>query len=183
MSSLRKAVFLDRDGVINQTLFRNGKKRAPDRLEDFTFFPDVPDAILRLREAGYLLIVVTNQPDVVRGWQTREVVESMNQRVIQELAVDEVLVCYHVDEDQCLCRKPQPGMLHDAARRWGIDLARSFMVGDRYSDVTAGIEAGCRTLLIGEDSEHWTASSPPPVPDFCAQNLGDAVNWILTLKI
>jgi D-glycero-D-manno-heptose 1,7-bisphosphate phosphatase len=144
------AVFLDRDGVINQTLFKNGKHLAPDTIETFLFFPGVKEAILALKAAGYLVIVVTNQPDVARGWQKKEVVDAMNEKVRRELAVDDLKVCFHTDEHQCECRKPKPGMITEAAKDWGIDLSSSYMIGDRDSDLEAGKAAGCVSYLVGD---------------------------------
>ncbi len=170
----KPAVFLDRDGVINLTFFRDGKPRAPDRIEDFKFFPGVADAVTRLRDRGFIVVVVTNQPDVARGWQTRERVEAMNQIVRDQLRVDDVKVCYHDDGDACICRKPQPGMLLEAAREFGIDLARSFMVGDRRIDIDAGRAAGCRAsiLIAPSDTDEFK-------PDSRVSTLTEAADWIL----
>ncbi|MEA2337114.1 MAG: D-glycero-D-manno-heptose 1,7-bisphosphate phosphatase [Thermoanaerobaculia bacterium] len=144
---MRRAVFLDRDGVINRAVVRDGKPHPPDTIEELEVLDGVPEVLLKLRDAGFLLIVVTNQPDVARGTQTREVVESMHARLMAELAIDEIVACYH-DGDDCDCRKPEPGALLDAARRHGIDLERSFMIGDRWRDIEAGQRAGCRCLFI-----------------------------------
>lgn len=162
----RKAVFLDRDGVINRVFMRDGKPRAPSLVEDFEFYPGVPEAIEQLRNAGFLLVVVTNQPDVARGWQKLEVVEQMNQIVLDRLGVHDIRVCYHVNEDGCLCRKPSPGMLVSAAEEWSIDLSGSFMVGDRYSDIVAGRGAGCRTVLVGEGDAEEAVT-----PDYQVESL------------
>jgi D-glycero-D-manno-heptose 1,7-bisphosphate phosphatase len=107
-----------------------------------------PAALALLREHGFALVVVTNQPDVARGTQTRAVVEAINARLRAELAVDDMVVCYHDTPDGCACRKPKAGMLLDAAARHRLDLRRSFMVGDRWSDIVAGHAAGCTTVLI-----------------------------------
>lgn len=170
------AIFLDRDGVINDTVFRDGKPRAPDRVEDFRFFPGVQEAVQRFQEAGYLTIVVTNQPDVARGWQTRENVDAMNQVVRDVLRVTDLYACFHVEADRCHCRKPLPGMLLDAAKKWEIDLARSYMVGDRFGDICAGVAAGCKgTILIGAGDEQKDA----PNPSHQAPSLAEAADWIL----
>ena len=149
MSGLNKAFFLDRDGVLNTMVFRLGKLRAPYTLEEFSLFPQVPEALAALKGAGYKLIVVTNQPDVARGWVSRDAVDLVNGKIRDLLPVDDIEVCFHTEKDACECRKPKPGMLLRAARNWDIDLSRSFMVGDRYSDVEAGVSAGCRSVLIG----------------------------------
>lgn len=172
---MRKAVFLDRDGVINKTFFWNGKFRAPLEVEKFEFLPGVPEAVAKLKKSGFLLIVATNQPDVARGWQTRDRVEAMNRIVSERLGVDDVKVCYHVEQDGCDCRKPKPGMLLDAAKTWDIDLKSFYMVGDRYSDVSAGAAAGCTPILVAApDDEAGTA-----VPAAHLGSLLEAADWIL----
>jgi D-glycero-D-manno-heptose 1,7-bisphosphate phosphatase len=164
--SLYKAVFLDRDGVINDTVIRNGKSYPPPNLESYTFLPGVKEAVKQLKQTGYFIVVVTNQPDVGTGIQKLEVVQSMHQLIYQELQVDEIYACYHVSKDECFCRKPKPGMIFEAAKKWKIDLESSFMVGDRWSDVEAGRAAGCKTFMIGQGYQekktvepHWQVSS------------------------
>ena len=169
-----KAVFIDRDGVVNKTYFRDGKSRAPSSLAEFEFLPGVSEAILNLRNAGYLLVIVTNQPDVARGLQTRDIVETMNAFVVQQLNVHDLKVCYHDDPDACLCRKPQPGMLLEAAQAWSIDLTRSFMVGDRFTDIEAGKAAGCTTILIGAGEGEKRLN-----PDHAVESLLEASRLIL----
>lgn len=145
---MSRAVFIDRDGVINRAVVRDGKPYPPQALAEFEFLPGVPEAIRALHEAGFRLIVATNQPDVGAGRQTRGKVEEIHAHLLATLPIDDIRVCYHTDADQCECRKPKPGMLLDAAKQWQIDLARSVMVGDRWRDVGAGQAAGCRTILI-----------------------------------
>jgi D-glycero-D-manno-heptose 1,7-bisphosphate phosphatase len=174
----RKAVFLDRDGVINRTIFWQGKWRAPLQLSDFEYFEGVKSAVQKLKDQNFLIIVVTNQPDVARGWQTRAMVETLNQKVKDDLAVDAIEVCYHVAEDACACRKPRPGMLITAAHTWNIDLAQSFLIGDRYSDIAAGISAGCSAILIGE-GDASEKNFRQCTPAFRASALLEAAEWIL----
>jgi D-glycero-D-manno-heptose 1,7-bisphosphate phosphatase len=143
-----RAVFLDRDGVINKAIVRNGRPYAPDGLADFELLPGAAEAIQVLHEAGFRLIVVTNQPDVGAGRIPRSVVEEIHDHLRATLPLDDIRVCYHTDADRCECRKPKPGMLTAAAGDWGIDLATSVMVGDRWRDVDAGRAAGCRTILV-----------------------------------
>jgi D-glycero-D-manno-heptose 1,7-bisphosphate phosphatase len=147
---MNKAIFLDRDGVINHTVFRMGKPRAPYSFEEFSLIDGVAESIKAFKAAGYLIIVVTNQPDVSRGWVSRAQVDLINAHVKTCLPVDEIMACFHVDEDNCQCRKPRPGMLIEASKKWDIDLFQSFMVGDRLSDVEAGLKANCKTVLISE---------------------------------
>jgi D-glycero-D-manno-heptose 1,7-bisphosphate phosphatase len=145
-----RAVFLDRDGVINNTLFKMGKMRAPYSLDEFSFIGGVPEAVKLLKQKGFVLIVVTNQPDVARGWVSRDQVDVVNGFIMQELELDDLFACFHTEKDDCQCRKPRPGMILSAERKWNVDLAKSFMVGDRMSDVEAGLSAGCKTILVGE---------------------------------
>lgn len=172
----RKAVFLDRDGVLSRSDVRDGKPYAPTRLEDFDILPDVPDALHALKQERFLLVVVTNQPDVGNGHVDRAVVEDMNARLSRDLPIDAVKVCYHGQADGCDCRKPKPGMILDAAKEFDIDLAASFMVGDRWSDVDAGRNAGCRTVFI----DRGYGERRPESPDFTAASIGEAAEMIRT---
>lgn len=172
----RRAVFLDRDGVLNRAIIRDGRPYPPDTLERFEILPGVPDALRRLDDAGFLLIGATNQPDVARGTQRRQVVEEMNARLLDELPITAILVCYE-DGDDCPRRKPNPGLLMEAAETYRIDLAASFMVGDRWRDVEAGHRAGCRTIFI---NLAYAEPRPDPNPDYIASDLGDAACWILS---
>jgi len=145
---VNRAVFLDRDGVINRAVVRDGKPYPPATLAEFELLPGVENTALALRKAGYLIIVVTNQPDVATGVQNRMVVEAMHDRLLNAGLCDYVKACYHIDADDCRCRKPKPGMLLEAAREHQIDLEQSYMVGDRWRDVAAGKAAGCFTFFI-----------------------------------
>jgi len=171
-----KAIFLDRDGVLNKTIFRDGKPRAPYIIEDFALFDGVIEAVQSFKKAGYLTVIVTNQPDVNRGWVSRESVEMINLEITKLVQIDSVKICYHDNKDSCLCRKPAPGMLLEAARELNIDLSQSFMIGDRYSDVEAGHLAGCRSLLVGEGDAQGAVKDPVAR----VQSLLEASQWILT---
>lgn len=162
-NNVKQAVFLDRDGIINRAVVRDGKPHPPATLEEFELLPGVESAIHALRKAGFLIIVVTNQPDVAMGVQPRKVVEAMHDKLRAAGLCDEIKVCYHADSDGCNCRKPKPGMLIEAAREWQIDLARSFMVGDRWRDVAAGKAAGCYTFLVDYEYRERHADSPDAV--------------------
>jgi D-glycero-D-manno-heptose 1,7-bisphosphate phosphatase len=144
----RPAVFLDRDGVLNRAEVRDGKPFAPLHLRDFRLLPGTGAAVRALREAGYLLVVVTNQPDIGHGRLTTSVVEAMHARLRRHLRPDAIEMCPHRQDEGCPCRKPRPGMLRSAAERLDIDLHRSFMVGDRGNDIAAGRAAGCCTILV-----------------------------------
>ena len=156
-------MFLDRDGVINRAVLRDGKPYPPATLKEFELLPGVERATLALRKAGFLIIAVTNQPDVATGIQRREVVEAMHNTLRASGLCDDVKACYHTDADGCVCRKPKPGMLIEAAREWQIDLVRSFMVGDRWRDVAAGKAAGCYTFFIDYGYRERSADNPDAV--------------------
>lgn len=143
-----KAVFLDRDGVINANQERNSKPVAPTRFAEFRILPGVEDAARRLKAAGFLLIIVTNQPDVATGLTPRAECEAMHAEIRRRLPIDDIMVCFHTDADNCTCRKPKPGMLLEAAKQHRIDLAESYLIGDRWRDVRAGEAAGCFTIFI-----------------------------------
>lgn len=176
-SQRHRAVFLDRDGVINRALIRDGKPYPATCLEEFEILPDVGEACRRLKSSGYFLIVVTNQPDVGRGALPQSAVEAIHAFMCQQLPLDRVEVCYHPSQGQsdCKCRKPRPGMLLRAARALGLDLAQSWMVGDRWRDIDCGHAAGCRTIFI----ERGYAESLRQRPDFRAVSLRDAADLIL----
>jgi D-glycero-D-manno-heptose 1,7-bisphosphate phosphatase len=175
---MRQAVFLDRDGTINVNEVRGGRPYAPTRLEDFRYLPGAPEAIARFKAEGYLVIVVTNQPDLSTGKNTPEVIEAMHARLRDELGVDDIMVCPHTDKAGCDCRKPKPGLLIQAAEKWGIDLARSVMVGDRWRDVDAGRAAGCTTVHIDCGYEGEPA---PKGADLTVATLFEAMDSICAL--
>lgn len=172
---MNRAVFLDRDGVLNRAVVRGGRPYPPDSLSGLEILPGVPQALGQLRQRGFLLIGVTNQPDVARGTQTREVVEAINARLMAELSLDELRVCYE-DGADAVCRKPNPGMLLEAAERHAIDLPASWMVGDRWRDIEAGRRAGCRTVFIDRG---YDERRPDPPAGQTVADLPEAVNWIL----
>ena len=172
----KRAVFLDRDGVINRSVTKDGKPYPPSSVAEVEVLQGVPDALEKLKGAGFSLVCVTNQPDVARGAQKKEIVEAIHERLIASLCIDEILVCYHDDGDRCKCRKPLPGMLLDAADRLNIDLKKSFMVGDRWRDIEAGQNAGCRTILIEYD---YNEKGPSRPPDVTVGSLDQAAEWIL----
>jgi D-glycero-D-manno-heptose 1,7-bisphosphate phosphatase len=175
---VRRAVFLDRDGVLNRSLVRGGKPYAPVRLEELEILPDVPEALIRLRAAGYLSIVVTNQPDLSTGKQRPEVLEAMHARLMRELAIDSIRVCSHVDADNCACRKPRPGLILDAAQEMQIDLAASYLVGDRWRDIAAGQKAGCESFFI----DYGYDEKRPEKPYVAVKSLSESVDRILSRK-
>jgi D-glycero-D-manno-heptose 1,7-bisphosphate phosphatase len=172
---MRRAAFLDRDGVLNRALIRDGRPYSPSGLHEIEIPSGVPEACEQLRRHGLLLVMVTNQPEVARGRVIRQSVEEINDFLRSQIRIDDVRVCYHDDPDGCDCRKPKPGMLLAAARDLHIDLARSFVVGDRWRDIEAGRRAGCKTVLI----DHRYAEPRPTGMDFVTHSLPSAVDWIL----
>jgi len=172
-----RAVFLDRDGVINRALEREARPYPPASLGEFEILPEVPGALARLKAAGFLLVVATNQPDVGRGTLAKEVVENIHAHMLARLPIDRVEVCFHPGKggSDCDCRKPKPGMLFRAAGELELDLARSWMVGDRWRDVDCGHAAGCRTIFI----DRGYAEELKQKPDFLARNLAEAADIIL----
>ena len=160
---VRRAVFLDRDGVINRAIVVDGKPYPPATLEAFELLPGVKSTAQALRKANFLIIVVTNQPDVATGVQQLNVVEAMHHKLHAEGICDDVKACYHTDADNCDCRKPKPGMLIESAREWQIDLKQSFMVGDRWRDVAAGKAAGCHTFFLEYQYREGCADKPDAV--------------------
>ena len=172
---MTRAVFLDRDGVINANVQRGGRPVAPTSMADFRILAGVDEAIERLKAMGFVLVVVTNQPDVSTGRTPLATIEAMHRELRRRLPVDDVKVCVHVDADGCHCRKPKPGMLLDAARERGIDLSQSIMIGDRWRDIEAGNAAGCLTVLVdwGDNQER------PSTPSKTVGSLPEAVAYII----
>jgi D-sedoheptulose 7-phosphate isomerase len=170
------AVFLDRDGVLNRAVIKNGQPFPPSTVSELEFTADAPALLQNLKNRGYKLLVVTNQPDIARGITPRETVDAINKKLSAVLPVDEIFMCCHTDENDCACRKPKPGLLLEAARRHHIDLSASFMIGDRWRDVEAGQNAGVRTILI---DDAYAEKQPTRPPDATVHSLREATEWIL----
>jgi D-glycero-D-manno-heptose 1,7-bisphosphate phosphatase len=175
MKNHNRAVFLDRDGVINCAVMRNGEPCPPADLQEVVIAPDVADGLRRLKAAGFRLVVVTNQPDVARGTLAQAAVESIHRWLGSQLPLDEFRACFHDDGDECGCRKPRPGMIVDAARDAGIDLAGSFMVGDRWRDVEAAQRAGCTPVFI----DFGYPGKQPSGAFVSVRSFREATDWIL----
>jgi D-glycero-D-manno-heptose 1,7-bisphosphate phosphatase len=172
---MRQAVFLDRDGVINRAIVRDGKPYPPANLSEMEILPGVPVALSLLHKAGLLLIVVTNQPDVARGATPQTVVEEINDYLASCLPIDEFRTCYHDSSDDCDCRKPLPGALLAASKQHDIDLRRSYMIGDRWRDTEAGHSAGCHTIFI----DYGYAEKQPESVNHRVGSLAEAAQIIL----
>jgi D-sedoheptulose 7-phosphate isomerase len=173
---LSRAVFLDRDGVLNRAVIRDGKPYPPASVAELDIAAGAENALRELKAQGFKLLVVTNQPDLAKGLATQEDVDAINQKLAAALPVDEFFVCPHVDGDNCDCRKPKAGLLLEGARKHHIDLSASFMIGDRWRDVEAGQNAGCRTVLIDQGYQEKHPARPP---DAIVHSLREAADWIL----
>ena len=175
----RRAVFLDRDGVLNHAVVRDGLPFPPARVEDLELYPDAVDGCAQLKKAGFVLVAVTNQPDVGRGTQSREIVEEMHARLRAAIpSLDAIEVCFHAGAshgEPCECRKPKPGLLLRAAAAHGIDLTESFLIGDRWRDVDCAHAAGCQAVFI----DRGYRESLREKPDLTVSNFKEAVSAIL----
>jgi D-glycero-D-manno-heptose 1,7-bisphosphate phosphatase len=175
----RRAVFLDRDGVLNRAVIRNGKPHPPSSLNEFELYEDVADGCARLKAAGFLLVVITNQPDVGRGAQSREAVEAMNLKMQSALPqLDRIEICYHGGEpygQPCDCRKPRTGLILRAAHELNINLGKSYVIGDRWRDIDCARAAGCRAIFIQRGYKEKLREAP----NVTAANFRDAVSAVL----
>lgn len=169
--SLRPAIFLDRDGVLNDVVWRDGKPASPRSVAELTLADGAVEAVAAFKAAGYLTFVVTNQPDVARGKMSGQVLSDIHQTMAEALPVDEIVACQHDNADLCDCRKPRPGMLLDLARRWSVDLSQSWMIGDMDRDIACGQAAGCSTVLIRRPYN----GGPAAGADLIADDLTQAV--------
>lgn len=172
----RRAVFLDRDGVINEAIVHDGKPYPPANVRETIVAAHAPESLARLKASGFMLIVVTNQPDVRRGSTTQAEVEEIHKFLSSKLPLDDFFACYHDDRDGCHCRKPRPGLLLEAARRHNIEVAESYLIGDRWRDIDAGAAAGCRTIFIDHRYNDLASTS---TPHSRVSSLSEAVDWIL----
>ena len=169
----RQAIFLDRDGVIIRAIIQEGKPHPPSTIGEVEILPGVKEGLAILNRAGFLLIIVSNQPDVARGILQKSFVEQINNSLLNSLPIDDVWVCYHSDQDNCICRKPAPGLLLGAAKKWDIDLEMSYMIGDRWRDILAAKNAGCKSILINN-----SYTEKQIIADICANSLYDAAQII-----
>jgi D-glycero-D-manno-heptose 1,7-bisphosphate phosphatase len=175
LRSTNSAVFLDRDGVLNEAIVRNGKPYPPRDLNELVITHGALAALEALKREGFLLIVVTNQPDVARGTVSRADIAKINAHLSAILPVDAIEVCEHDDHANCDCRKPKPGMILRARDKFCVELGSSFMVGDRWRDIEAGRRAGCRTVLIGDGY----GEAFPSAPSIKLASLPGAASWII----
>ncbi|MDO9085558.1 MAG: HAD family hydrolase [Anaerolineaceae bacterium] len=172
---MRRAVFLDRDGVINKAILKNNKPFPPENIDQFVILENVHELLNKLSNNGYLLFIVTNQPDVSRGTQSQEKVEEIHNFIKISLPIEEIYVCFHDDHENCYCRKPKPGLLFQV-EKYEIDYSNSFMIGDRWRDIGAGLAAGCHTILI---NYNYFENNHGFIAEKVVSNLSEAVDWIL----
>jgi len=170
------AIFLDRDGIINRAIVREGMPYPPVKPDEMELLPWTLRSFAKLQSAGYMLIGVTNQPDVARGKQSREEVEAMNAWIQERVPLQEILVCYHDDRDNCDCRKPKPGLILRAAARYSLNLLESWMVGDRWKDIAAGQAAGLKTIFVDYHYHEIYRSNPA---DFVVEDTAQIDDIIL----
>ena len=179
IGSLKRAVFFDRDGVLNAAVVRDGAPHPPSALGELQIDPAAADGIARLHSLGFRTVVITNQPDVARGMQRRDVVDAINASVQRETGIDAVYTCFHDNSDRCACRKPKPGLIFAAAADLGLDLRQSYLVGDRYGDVQAGLTAGCTSILIDRGYDETPAETGAA---YTVRSLHEALNCIFSLE-
>ncbi|MCZ7355836.1 MAG: HAD-IIIA family hydrolase [Candidatus Methanoperedens sp.] len=171
-----RAVFLDRDGVINEIVFHDGEKpSSPWRFEEFKLVAGIEKPLGELSSMGYYLFIISNQPDISRGYIEEGTTEKINEMLYELFPIQDIMVCPHDDRDKCTCRKPKPGMLMDLSKKWKVDLIRSFLIGDNWKDIDAGKAAGCITLLIDKPYNQSVKV------DYRVESLEDAV--VLIRKI
>ena len=171
---MNKAIFLDRDGVVNKAIVREGKPYPPASINELEIAPYVLEGIKILKTKGFKIIIVTNQPDVSRGTKKREDIETIHLHLQQILQIDDIFCCFHDGKDDCKCRKPKPGMILNASAKWNIDRSRSFLIGDRWRDIEAASAAEVSSILI-----EYNYDEKKVTPDFSCYDFKNAVNYIL----
>ncbi|EKE09302.1 MAG: Histidinol phosphatase [uncultured bacterium] len=174
----KRALFLDRDGVINRALIREGKPYAPINLEEFFLIEGVEEALITSKKLGFLNIIVTNQPDVSTGKQSLTTLNQIHDFIKRSLPIDDIFVCLHSNAEKCSCRKPSPGMLFAAQKKWNLNLEKSFLVGDRWRDVGAAQAGNCPCFFI----DYGYKEQKPKLPYTRVSSLKEAVQLIYKLE-
>jgi D-glycero-D-manno-heptose 1,7-bisphosphate phosphatase len=172
---MKKAIFLDRDGVINQAKIIDGKPYSPNSIDELILLPKVFDALKILKKAGFFLFVITNQPDVSRGFVKKKSIEKIHKFLKKIFPIDDIFVCFHDDDENCNCRKPNPGNIYKAIKKYNIDISSSFIIGDRWKDIEAGKKVGCKTIFI----DYNYKEKRPVSFDFKVNSLYDASKIII----
>ena len=171
---MKKSVFLDRDGVINKVYIKDGLPESPNSLNELKIIPGVRESIIKLKKLNFICLMVTNQPNVSRKKIDKNSVIQMNNFLKNEISLDDIFVCYHDDSDNCNCRKPKPGLLLQAGKKWDVDFKKSFMIGDRWRDIQAGEKVGCKTIFL----DYKYNEKKPKKPDFVSDSLLNAAHII-----
>ena len=176
-SKQKKAVFLDRDGIINQVVYHKeaNKPSSPWKIEEFKLINGVKKPLEDLKKMDFLLFVISNQPDINRGNVKRGTTEKINKIIYEKFPIDEIKVCPHDDKDNCNCRKPKPGMIIELAKKWNVDLKKSFLIGDSWKDIGAGENAGVKSIIIDKKYNQQVNSN------YRVENLNSAIKLIKTL--
>jgi D-glycero-D-manno-heptose 1,7-bisphosphate phosphatase len=172
IGAMKRAVFFDRDGVLNDAVVRDGKPYPPASVAELHVADGASRAVRAVHDANFLAVVVTNQPDVARGTTSRDAVEAINSALAERLGVDATYTCMHDDDDGCDCRKPRPGLAMQAAQELGIELSASYLIGDRTKDIGAGRAAGCTTVFIDRGYAETTGETGA---DFTVSTLDEAI--------
>jgi len=146
-----KAIFLDRDGVLVKSFTRKGKAYAPTKLKDFKIYKDSTRCVKKLNSLGFKIFVITNQPDVGKKLISKSTLNKMHNKLKKKIEIDKIYTCIHTQDQKCTCRKPKPGMILKAAKVYKINLKKSYMIGDRSSDIICGNKAGCKTIFINRN--------------------------------
>ena len=175
---MNKCVFLDRDGIINESLVVDGKPIAPGKLSDLVLVEDIEGPLKALKDLGYYLIIITNQPDVARKKIKKQAVLDINNQISQMMPIDDIFVCFHDNNDMCDCRKPKPGNIFRAQEKYKIELSESYMIGDRETDILAGKAANLKTIFV----DYNYNEKKPDDYDYLAYSPAEAIKIILNLQ-
>lgn len=175
--SSKRAIFFDKDGTLNYSVFWKNKYRAPRIVSETFFYKGLTEKLQLLKELDFLIFLVTNQPDISYGDIESTNYSEMVNHIQKSFDIVEVATCIHPIQKQCLCRKPSPKMLFDLSSKHNIELKNSWMIGDRISDINAGKSAGCKTILIRRESDMFSVYDSKP--DYLVSSTGDAILKIL----
>ncbi|HLP77322.1 MAG TPA: HAD-IIIA family hydrolase [Candidatus Paceibacterota bacterium] len=173
---MKLAVFIERDGVLNQVRLSGQQQVSPATLAEFKINEAAAPWLARLRAADFLVLVTTNQPGIARGYLPRRELDYMHDQLRRKLPIDDLFLCPHDEADRCPCRKPKPGLLKEAKYKWQLNLDRSFVISDKWQDAEAARAAGCTSLLI---KSPWVGTVHH---DFILPDLGAVVEKILQLQ-
>ena len=172
-----KAVFFDRDGVLNIPSVLNGKPYAPRKFIDFKIYDGVKESLEKIKSAGFFIVVITNQPDIGNGLVDIKEINVMHEFLKKELPIDYIEICPHSQTSNCNCRKPKPGLIFSAVDKHKIDLSKSWLIGDRWSDIVAGVSSGLKTIFI---DHKYTEKTQNFGPDYVVSTTQKACELVLS---